>query len=100
MEGRPARGALRTLREGVELEDGPARAVAVSRLEPSVLRIVVHEGRNRLVRRMCEAVGHRVIRLVRTRIGSLADRTLAPGTWREVTRSEVRALERSGGGRG
>ncbi|WP_420637888.1 pseudouridine synthase [Candidatus Poriferisocius sp.] len=100
VEGRPARGALRTLREGVELEDGPARAVAVSRLEPSVLRIVVHEGRNRLVRRMCEAVGHRVIRLVRTRIGSLADRTLAPGTWREVTRSEVRALERSGGGRG
>ena len=99
VEGRPSRGALRQLREGVELDDGSAEAVGVSLLEPSVVRIVVREGRNRLVRRMCEAVGHPVIRLVRTRIGSLADRKLPPGEWRELTRSEVRELERqvSGG---
>ena len=96
--GRPARGALRQLREGVELADGPARAIAVSLLEPSVVRIVVREGRNRLVRRMCEALGHPVIRLVRTRIGPLADRKLPPGQWRELTRSEVRELERQGSG--
>ncbi len=96
VEGRPSRGALRKLREGVELDDGAAQAVAVSLPEPSVIRIVVHEGRNRLVRRMCEAVGHPVIRLVRTRIGSLADRKLPPGQWRVLRPSEVRELERQG----
>ena len=85
VEGRPGRGALRRLREGVDLDDGLARAVAVSLPEPSVVRMVVHEGRNRLVRRMCEAVGHPVLRLVRTRIGPLADRKLSPGQWRELS---------------
>ncbi|WP_419850846.1 pseudouridine synthase [Candidatus Poriferisocius sp.] len=98
VEGQPRRGALRQLRDGVELEDGTAQAVAVSLPEPSVIRIVVHEGRNRLVRRMCEAIGHPVIRLVRTRIGPLADRKLSPGEWRELSRSEVRELERGGSG--
>lgn len=96
VEGRPSRGALRRLRDGVELDDGAAQAVAVSLPEPSVIRLVVHEGRNRLVRRMCEAVGHPVIRLVRTRIGPLADRSLPPGQWRELSRREVRELERQG----
>lgn len=95
VEGRPSRGTLRQLREGVELDDGLARAVAVSLPEPSAVRIVVHEGRNRLVRRMCEALGHPVLRLVRTRIGPLADRKLAPGQWRELSPREVRELERS-----
>ena len=99
VEGRPGRGALRRLREGVDLDDGLARAVAVSLPEPSVVRMVVHEGRNRLVRRMCEAVGHPVLRLVRTRIGPLADRKLAPGQWRELSPREVRELERSAKGR-
>ena len=96
VEGRPSRGALRRLREGVELSDGVAQAVAVSRPEPSVMRIVVREGRNRLVRRMCDAIGHPVIRLARTRIGPLADRKLSPGQWRELSQGEVRELERSG----
>lgn len=98
VEGRPRRGVLRRLRDGVELDDGVAQAVAVSLPEPSVIRILVHEGRNRLVRRMCEAVGHPVIRLVRTRIGPLADRKLPPGQWRELSGSEVRELERHGKG--
>ena len=96
VRGHPSRGALRRLRDGVELDDGLAQAVAVSRLEPSVVRLVVREGRNRLVRRMCEAVGNPVIRLVRTRIGPLVDRKLPPGEWRVLTQSEIRDLERSG----
>ena len=63
-----------------------------------MLRITIHEGRNRQVRRMCEAVGHPVNRLVRTRIGPLTDRKLKPGGWRELTTDEVRALERAASG--
>ncbi|MGA2209229.1 MAG: pseudouridine synthase [Acidimicrobiales bacterium] len=95
VEGRPAAGAVRTLREGVELEDGLTSPARVSLVAPSVLRIVIHEGRNRQVRRMCEAVGHPVQRLVRTRIGPLADRQLAPGSWRELSTDEVRQLSRA-----
>lgn len=97
VDGRPGRGALRALREGVELDDGRTAPAQVGAVEPSVLRIVIHEGRNRQVRRMCEAVGHPVRRLVRTRIGPLADRTLSPGEWRPLTVDEVRALERAAG---
>ena len=95
VQGRPSRGALRQLREGVTLDDGPAQAVSVSQPDPLVLRIVVAEGRNRLVRRMCEAVGHPVQRLVRTRIGPLTDQKLPPGQWRQLTPEEVRALEQA-----
>jgi 23S rRNA pseudouridine2605 synthase len=100
VEGTPGRGALRRLREGVELDDGPTAPATVGTASPSVLRLVIHEGRNRQVRRMCEAVGHPVRRLVRTRIGPLTDRTLAPGAWRELTQAEVRALERAAAGAG
>ena len=53
---------------------------------------MIHEGRNRQVRRMCEAIGHPVTRLVRTRIGPLSDRRLKPGEWRELTQPELRLL--------
>jgi 23S rRNA pseudouridine2605 synthase len=95
VEGDPSPAVLRTLREGVELEDGvtaPAKAVRVS---AGLIRLTIHEGRNRQVRRMCEAVGHPVVRLVRSRIGSLSDRKLKPGEWRELTPAEVRALAAS-----
>lgn len=99
VEGRPSRQAVRRLREGVELDDGLTAPAEASLLEPSVLRLTIHEGRNRQVRRMCEAVGHPVRRLVRVRIGPIADRSLAPGEWRELTTDEVRALERAVAGR-
>jgi 23S rRNA pseudouridine2605 synthase len=88
-------GAIRSLREGVALEDGMTAPAKVSQPDPGVLRIAIHEGRNRQIRRMCEAVGHRVIRLVRTRIGPITDRSLQPGTWRELTTDEWRALTES-----
>jgi len=53
---------------------------------------VIHEGRNRQIRRMCDAVGHPVTRLVRTRIGPLADPSLTPGSYRPLTFDEVRGL--------
>jgi 23S rRNA pseudouridine2605 synthase len=64
----------------------------VAAVSPGVIRIVIHEGRNRQVRRMCEAVGHPVVRLVRTRIGPITDRSLRPGAWRQLEASEVRSL--------
>jgi 23S rRNA pseudouridine2605 synthase len=90
--GVPSTGAIHRLRQGVELDDGPTAPASVSQPSPGVLRLVIHEGRNRQVRRMCEAVGHPVRRLVRTRIGSVSDRTLRPGRWRELTNAEVHAL--------
>lgn len=93
VEGVPARGALRRLREGVELDDGPTQPATVSTAGPSLLRITIHEGRNRQVRRMCAAVGHPVRRLVRVRIGPITDHRLPPGEWRPLERDEVRALE-------
>ena len=95
VEGEPHRGALSRLREGVELEDGRTAPAKVALLDPRILRVTIHEGRNRQVRRMCEAVGFPVLRLVRTRIGPLSDRTLGPGAWRPLVQDEVRALERA-----
>jgi 23S rRNA pseudouridine2605 synthase len=95
VEGRPTRGALRRLREGVELDDGPTAPAKVSLVGDRLLRITIHEGRNRQVRRMCDAVGLPVRRLVRVRIGPIADHRLAPGEWRALEPDEVRALERA-----
>ena len=95
VQGRPSSGAVRRLREGVELDDGRTAPAKVALIPPNGLRITIHEGRNRQVRRMCEAVGHPVVRLVRSRIGPLADRDLAPGGWRALETAEVRALEQA-----
>jgi 23S rRNA pseudouridine2605 synthase len=97
VDGVPKRSALRNLREGVQLDDGMTRPARVTLVQEApdggaALEIVVKEGRKRMVRRMCSAVGHPVRRLVRTRIGPLADRRLAPGEWRELTADEVRSL--------
>jgi 23S rRNA pseudouridine2605 synthase len=93
VEGKVTPGEVRRLREGVALDDGVSAPAKVSLVPPRGLRLAIHEGRNRQVRRMCAAVGHPVVRLVRTRIGPLADRRLAPGEWRELTDAEVQALQ-------
>ena len=96
VDGDPAPGTVRRLREGVELDDGPtapARVKVVQRRGgTAAVEIGIHEGRNRQVRRMCDAVGHPVLRLVRTRIGPLHDRRLQPGDWRPLSVGEVRRL--------
>jgi 23S rRNA pseudouridine2605 synthase len=93
VRGAPTPGEIRRLREGVELDDGLTAPARVALTRPNQLRITIHEGRNRQVRRMCDAIGHPVERLVRTRIGPIADRQLPPGRWRPLTADEVRSLE-------
>ncbi|MEM7094766.1 MAG: pseudouridine synthase [Actinomycetota bacterium] len=97
LDREPSRGDLRAWREGIELDDGMTAPAKASLLAPTVLRLTIHEGRNRQVRRMCDARGYRVRRLVRTRIGPLTDTVLKPGEWRDLTPQEVRSLEAATG---
>lgn len=95
VDGTLSSGQLRRLREGIELDDGMTSPAKASQPSPGLVRLTIHEGRNRQVRRMLDALGHPVRRLVRTRFGPLSDRSLAPGAWRELTMDELRELERS-----
>ena len=94
--GRVPRELPRRLREGVELEDGPIRCDAARIVQQgedrAMLELVIHEGRNRIVRRMLDAVGFPVIDLVRTRIGRIHLGQLRPGAWREISGAELRGL--------
>lgn len=92
VKGNLTPGELRRLRDGVELEDGITAPAQASQPTPGVLRLTIHEGRNRQVRRMCDALGHPVLRLVRTRVGPITDRSLRPGDYRELSTGERRAL--------
>src|SRR3954470_3567238 len=88
----PTDADLERLRQGVELEDGPTRPAEVRRIDGALIELVIHEGRNRQVKRMLEAVGHRVRRLHRSRYANLNVDGLAPGEWRELGRDEAHAL--------
>jgi 23S rRNA pseudouridine2605 synthase len=87
--------ALRALRTGVELEDGRTAPAKVRRLAPDRLELTIHEGRKRQIRRMCEAVGHPVVRLTRVAFGPLGLGDLAPGAHRRLSRAEVERLRRA-----
>jgi len=95
VEGRPGKW-VDQLTEGVDLDDGMAaarRARVVDTLKGrTMVEIVMIEGRKREIRRMCSALGHEVVRLVRTAIGPISDRQLKPGTWRHLEPEEVAAL--------
>ncbi len=84
--------ALRTLREGVKLDDGLTAPARARRVSPDLLELIIHEGRNRQVRRMCEAVGHPVLSLERVRFGPLRLAGLAPGAHRRLSLAEVHQL--------
>jgi 23S rRNA pseudouridine2605 synthase len=94
--GRPiGDGALRALRRGVELDDGPtapARARRVGTAGSNLLELTIHEGRNRQVRRMCEAVGHPVLTLERIAFGPLELDGLAAGAHRRLSERETGRL--------
>lgn len=104
--GVPPREVIRRLKAGVELEDGPARVHGLEILAKEAatggpgaadharLRVTMREGRKREVRRLFEAVGHPVRRLVRERLGPIALEDLEPGRWRELTPPELAALRR------
>lgn len=86
--------AMRALREGVELDDGPTAPARVKRLGEHELEITIREGRKRQVRRMCEVVGHPVRKLERIRFGSLELGALAPGEHRRLSEAELEDLRR------
>jgi 23S rRNA pseudouridine2605 synthase len=87
---------IRQLLEGVELEDGPIKCdraiLKGNSAESSLIEVVIHSGRNRIVRRMLSAIGHPVERLIRTHIGGLGLDSLAPGQTRELTDVEIKSL--------
>jgi 23S rRNA pseudouridine2605 synthase len=89
--------ALRRLREGVRLEDGMTAPARVRRLGAGILELTIHEGRNRQVRRMCEAVGHRVIALERIAFGPLRLGALPSGEHRRLEQQEVIHLSAASG---
>ena len=91
--------ALRQLREGVELDDGMTSPARVRRAGPGALEIAIGEGRNRQVRRMCEAVGHRVTSLERVAFGPLRLAGLAEGKSRRLTGAEIERLRKAAGQR-
>ncbi len=95
VETKPSRNAIRELRQGVELDDGITAPAKVSLVDEKLIKIVIHEGRNRQVRRMCESVGHPVKRLIRSRIGPIVDRSLHPGSFRELTNQELKAIRKT-----
>jgi 23S rRNA pseudouridine2605 synthase len=87
--------ALEALAHGIELEDGPTRPARVRRLSPERFEITIREGRKRQVRRMAEAVGHRVRALERVQLGPLRLGTLSPGEHRRLKNPEIEALRRA-----
>lgn len=92
VEGRPSREALQRLRDGVDLEDGRTQPARVELLAPNRVRLRIHEGRKRQVRRMLAAVGHPVTDLVRTAFGPLRAEDLPEGRHRELTQEELKEL--------
>jgi len=101
VRGVPGEAALSALREGVPLPGGPSRparvrAVGSARGGGTWLEIVLTEGRNRQVRRMCAAVGHEVEALARVKVGAFALGDLAAGEWRRLRPEEVSRLEARG----
>jgi len=101
VSGTPGNAVLRSLVDGVELEDGIARAakarVLDRRGDRTLLEIVMMEGKKREIRRMLDTLGHRVTRLVRTAIGPVRDGQLLPGSSRPLTIIEVQALYAAAG---
>jgi pseudouridine synthase len=103
VRGVPDRRALERLAKGVMLDGrrtSPAEVELVKIIdaptgEQALVSIAIHEGRNRQVRRMCEAVGHPVIRLRRVRIGPITDPHIRPGEFRDLSAKEISALKRN-----
>lgn len=101
VRGKVAKSLCTTLRAGIELDDGPVRATDCQILDSnerhSLVQVELHEGRNRIVRRMFDAVGHPVEELVRTQFGPVRLGTLRPGEVRELGKADVGALMAAAG---
>ena len=96
VDGRVGKATIRRLLDGVTLEDGPVEVSAAKLVQAhdrrSIVELTIHEGRNRIVRRLLDEVGHPVHRLTRTAIGPVVLRGLRPGEVRELTNDELGTL--------
>lgn len=90
--------SLRAMRDGLDLEDGRTAPAHVRQVQPGLLELTIREGRKRQVRRMCEAVGHRVTALERIAFGPLRLERLPEGDFRPLTPAEVERLRKAAGG--
>ena len=106
VEGIPSESSLEKMRQGLELEDGmtaPANVEIVNSTDPvsrrntsgvsTCLKIVIHEGKKRQIKRMCYAIGHKVLKLRRIQIGTINLGDLKPGKYRYLTQEEVESLK-------
>ncbi|TDT61894.1 pseudouridine synthase [Fonticella tunisiensis] len=95
--GIPDESEMDRFRKGLKIEDyitSPAKIrIIKKKTKSSVIEVIIHEGRNRQVRKMCEAIGHPVIKLKRVRIGKLTLKDLKPGKWRYLTDEEINYLK-------
>src|SRR3954470_13338341 len=88
----PSDEQIEQLAHGVELDDGPTAPAKLRRVTKNVVELTIHEGRNRQVKQMFEAIGHRVTRLHRSEYAGLGVDGIEPGRWRELTSDEVERL--------
>lgn len=92
-EGKLPAGVERTLRNGVELEDGMARVLDFKQLSSTWLEVTIHEGRYHIIRRLMEAIGVEVLRLIRTKFGPISLGETLEGRWRDLNEVELLKLQ-------
>lgn len=94
-EGKLPAGVEKTLRNGVELEDGMARVLDYKQLSPTWLEVTIHEGRYHIIRRLMEAIGVDVLRLIRTKFGPISLGETLEGRWRDLNEGELLNLQKA-----
>ena len=94
-EGKLPVGIEKTLRNGVELEDGMARVLDFKQLSPTWLEVTIHEGRYHIIRRLMEAIGVEVLRLIRTKFGPISLGETLEGRWRDLNEGELISLQKA-----
>ena len=93
-EGKLPSGIEKTLLNGVELEDGMARVTDYKQLSPTWIEVTIHEGRYHIIRRLMEAIGIEVLRLIRTRFGPISLGETPEGRWRDLNDGELISLQK------
>jgi 23S rRNA pseudouridine2605 synthase len=94
-DGKLPQGVEKTLRNGVELEDGMARVLDYKQLSATWLEVTIHEGRYHIIRRLMEAIGVEVIRLIRTKFGPISLGETLEGRWRDLNDGELLSLQKA-----
>jgi 23S rRNA pseudouridine2605 synthase len=94
-DGKLPQGVEKTLRNGIELEDGMARVLDYKQLSPTWLEVTIHEGRYHIIRRLMEAIGIEVIRLIRTKFGPISLGETLEGRWRDLNDGELFNLQKA-----